>query len=74
MERIFNRRSPTEQNSAQKLAVKRCLIFAIFAAANGLDGKSDEEAHRRFMAAMKAGLNTPPKPLKSVTRMAFRRN
>ena len=28
---------------------------------------SDEEAERRFVAAVKAGLNTPPKPLKSMT-------
>jgi hypothetical protein len=29
---------------------------------------SDEEAQRRFIAAVKAGLSTPPKPLKSMTR------
>jgi hypothetical protein len=28
---------------------------------------SDEEAQRRFLAAMKAVLNTKPKPLKSMT-------
>jgi hypothetical protein len=28
---------------------------------------SDEEAQRRFIAAVKAGLNTPPKPRKSMT-------
>jgi hypothetical protein len=28
---------------------------------------SDEEAQRRFVAAVKAGLNTKPKPLKSMT-------
>jgi hypothetical protein len=28
---------------------------------------SDEEAQRRFLAAVKAGLNTPPQPLKSMT-------
>jgi hypothetical protein len=28
---------------------------------------SDEEAQRRFLAAVKAGLNTKPKPLKSIT-------
>jgi hypothetical protein len=28
---------------------------------------SEEEAQRRFLAAVKAGLNTPPKPLKSMT-------
>jgi hypothetical protein len=28
---------------------------------------SDEEAQRRFIAAVKAGLNTKPKPLKSIT-------
>ncbi len=28
---------------------------------------SDDEAERRFMAAVKAGLNTKPKPLKSIT-------
>lgn len=27
---------------------------------------SDEEAQRRFLAAVKAGLNTKPKPLKSI--------
>jgi hypothetical protein len=29
---------------------------------------SDEEAQRRFMTAVKAGLNTPPTPLKSMTQ------
>jgi hypothetical protein len=28
---------------------------------------SDEEAQRRFVAAVKAGLNTKPQPLKSMT-------
>jgi hypothetical protein len=28
---------------------------------------SDEEAQRRFLAAVKAGLNTKPKPLKSIS-------
>jgi hypothetical protein len=28
---------------------------------------SDEEAQRRFLAAVKAGLNTKPQPLKSIT-------
>jgi hypothetical protein len=28
---------------------------------------NDEETERRFMAAVKAGLNTRPKPLKSIT-------
>ncbi len=28
---------------------------------------SDEEAQRRFVAAVKAGLNTKPTPLKSMT-------
>ncbi len=28
---------------------------------------SDEEAQRRFLAAVKAGLNTKPKPLRSMT-------
>jgi hypothetical protein len=28
---------------------------------------SDEEAQRRFLAAVKSGLNTKPKPLKSMT-------
>jgi hypothetical protein len=28
---------------------------------------SDEEAQRRFLTAVKAGLNTSPKPLKSIT-------
>jgi hypothetical protein len=28
---------------------------------------SDEEAQRRFIAAVKAGLNTKPTPLKSIT-------
>jgi hypothetical protein len=27
----------------------------------------DEEAQRRFVAAVKSGLNTKPKPLKSIT-------
>lgn len=30
------------------------------------DRYSEEEAERRFMAAVKAGLNTKPKPLKSI--------
>jgi len=32
------------------------------------DQYSEEEAQRRFLAAVKAGLNTKPKPLKSMTR------
>jgi len=28
---------------------------------------SEEEAQRRFMASLKAAVNTPPKPLKSMT-------
>lgn len=28
---------------------------------------SDKEAQRRFLAAVKAGLNTKPKPLKSIS-------
>jgi hypothetical protein len=28
---------------------------------------SEEEAQRRFLAALKSGVNTPPKPLKSMT-------
>jgi hypothetical protein len=31
------------------------------------DQYSEEEAQRRFIAAVKAGLNTKPKPLKSMT-------
>ena len=31
------------------------------------DQYSEEEAQQRFLAAVKAGLNTPPKPLKSMT-------
>jgi hypothetical protein len=34
---------------------------------NGNDQYSDEEAEQRFIAAVKAGLNTKPKPLKSMT-------
>ena len=33
---------------------------------NGNDQYSEEEAQRRFLAAVKAGLNTKPKPLKSI--------
>jgi hypothetical protein len=29
---------------------------------------SDQEAEQRFQAALKGALNTPPKPLKSMTR------
>ncbi len=29
---------------------------------------SQEEAQRRFMQSLKAAVNTPPKPLKSMTR------
>jgi hypothetical protein len=35
---------------------------------NGNDQYSEEEAQQRFLAAVKAGLNTKPKPLKSMTR------
>ena len=31
------------------------------------DEYSAEEAQRRFMASLKAAVNTPPKPLKSMT-------
>jgi hypothetical protein len=31
------------------------------------DQYSEEEAQRRFLAAVNAGLNTPPKPLKNMT-------
>jgi hypothetical protein len=34
---------------------------------NGNEQYSDEEAQRRFIAAVKAGLNTKPQPLKSMT-------
>jgi hypothetical protein len=34
---------------------------------NGNEQYSDEEAQRRFLAAVKAGLNTKPKPLKSIS-------
>jgi hypothetical protein len=34
---------------------------------NGNEQYSEEEAQRRFIAAVKAGLNTKPKPLKSMT-------
>jgi hypothetical protein len=33
---------------------------------NGNEQYSDDEAQRRFMIAVKAGLNTKPKPLKSI--------
>ncbi len=33
---------------------------------NGNDQYSEEEAQQRFLAAVKAGLNTKPKPLKSI--------
>jgi hypothetical protein len=33
---------------------------------NGNDQYSEQEAQRRFLAAVKAGLNTKPKPLKSI--------
>lgn len=32
------------------------------------DQYSEQEAQQRFMAALKAAVNTPPKPLKSMTR------
>ena len=32
------------------------------------DQYSEKEAERRFMAALKAGLNTSPKPLKDVPK------
>jgi len=31
------------------------------------DQYSEKEAQRRFMASLKAAVNTPPKPLKSMT-------
>ena len=31
------------------------------------DDYSEQEAQQRFMAALKAAVNTPPKPLKSMT-------
>jgi hypothetical protein len=34
---------------------------------NGNEQYSDEEAQRRFLAAVKAGLNTKPQPLKNMT-------
>jgi hypothetical protein len=34
---------------------------------NGNEQYSDDEAQRRFVAAVKAGLNTKPTPLKSMT-------
>ncbi len=33
-----------------------------------IDQYSEPEAQRRFMAALKAAVNTPPKPLKSMGR------
>jgi hypothetical protein len=35
---------------------------------------SEEEAERRFIAAVNAGLNTKPKPLKSMTPKGAPRN
>jgi hypothetical protein len=32
------------------------------------DQYSPEETQRRFLASLKAAVNTPPKPLKSMTR------
>jgi len=32
------------------------------------DNYSEKEAQSRFMAALKAAVNSPPKPLKSMTR------
>jgi hypothetical protein len=32
------------------------------------DQYSEDEAQRRFMGSLKAALNTPPKPLKMMTR------
>jgi hypothetical protein len=32
------------------------------------DKYSEQEAQQRFMAALKSAVNTPPKPLKSMTR------
>jgi hypothetical protein len=34
---------------------------------------SEAEAQRRFLAALKAGLNTPPKPLKDKPKVRRRR-
>jgi hypothetical protein len=35
---------------------------------NETDQYSEEEAQRRFMASLKAAVNTPPKPLKDKPR------
>jgi hypothetical protein len=32
------------------------------------DQYSEQEAQQRFMAALKAAVNTPPKPMKKMTR------
>jgi hypothetical protein len=37
-------------------------------AANKDEKYSDEEAQKRFMQSLKAAVNTPPKPLKNMTR------
>jgi len=37
------------------------------------DRYSEEEAQRRFMASLKAAVNTPPKPLKSMPRKRARK-
>jgi hypothetical protein len=36
------------------------------------DAYSEAEAQRRFLGALKAGLNTPPKPLKARSDAATR--
>jgi hypothetical protein len=36
------------------------------------DDYSEKEAQQRFMAALKAAVSTPPKPLKSMTRKGKR--
>jgi hypothetical protein len=38
------------------------------------DEYSEQEAQQRFMASLKAAVNTPPKPLKSMSRRDRRRN
>ncbi|HMJ28485.1 MAG TPA: hypothetical protein VK512_07180 [Xanthobacteraceae bacterium] len=35
---------------------------------NGNEQYSEKEAQRRFMASLKAAVNTPPKPLKDVPK------
>jgi hypothetical protein len=48
--------------------MSRCVLAHLIATTRRDEKYSEEEAQRRFLAAVKAGLSTEPKPLKSLSR------